>query len=278
MQIKLNSIGITQKTFYFSDERSERKDFATNFSRSYSMQKNYFNLERTLEIPFGDSIVEGTFTIYNIDILKDDFMDALKLGMHNRWNSKLKESFDPILTPSFFESLITQEDLKKIQSTIYAIYRKYGEAGLELARGFNLAHAICDSSHYLSLEDKEDKYDLETSNGKKILFLDDDLFDPITRSLHALGCDDLALYPNENIKSALFAMPFLLYRGEDMLSTHEIRMLLKEIENSMKRPMKQKLDRDTFYEALEIAKALFVKYNEDLIPKKESSKQYKKEE
>lgn len=278
MRVDLNSLGISHKTFYFSDERADREGFLEIFTRNYNMQKNYFHLERALEIPFGDSIVEGKFTISNIDILSDEFMDALKLGMHNRWNSKLKESFDPILHPSFYESLVNQEDLERIQSTLWAIYKRYGEVGLVAARGLNLAHAICDSSHYIPLEDKEDKYDLESSNGKKVLFLEADLFDPITRTLQALGCDDFVFYPNENVKSALFAMPYLLYRGDDMISVHEIRMLLREIECSLPQPVEPTLDRDTYYAALEVAKRLFVKYHEDFIPRKESPKQYRLEE
>ncbi len=278
MNITLNSVGNAPKTFRFFDERTKEGGFYNRFSHSYSMQKNYFYLERALEIPFGDSIVEGDFAIYNINILEDDFMIALKLGMNNRWNSKLKESFDPAINPSFYESLVTQEGLEKIQSTLYAIFKRYGEAGLSVARGLNLAHAICDSSQYFALSDEEDKYDLESSNGKKILFLEDDLFDPIIRTLQALGCDDFAFYPNENVKSALFAIPHLLYNGDTMISAHEIRMLLREIEFSMNQPVKQELDRDTYYEALEIAKRLFIIYNEDLIPRKESFKQYQKEE
>ena len=275
MNITLNSVGNAPKTFHFSDNRAETSEFRNKFSRSYNMQKNYFHPERALEIPFGDSIVEGNFAIYNINILEDDFMNAFKLGIHNRWNSKLQESFDPAINPSFFESLVTQEGLERIESTLYAIFKRHGEKGLELTRSFNLAHAICDSSHYIALSDEEDKYDLESSNGKKMLFLDDAFFDPITRTLQALGCDDFALYPNENVKSALFAMPYLLYRDENMISMHEIRMLLREIESSMKQPVKQVLDRDTYYEALEIAKKLFVKYSGELIPKKESPKQYR---
>lgn len=278
MRITLNLLGNTPKVFSFVDERAENSDFVSSFSTSYQMQKNYYHLERALEIPFGDSIVEGNFTIYNIDILSEEFMEALKLNMHNRWNSRLQESFDPILHPSFLESLVTQEDLERIESTLYAIFKAYGKRGLEAARGLNLAHAICDSSHYIALEDEEDKFDLEMSNGKKVLFLDSDLFDPITRSLQALGCDDFALYPNENVKSALFAMPYLLYRDDNMISAHEIRMLLREIEISMKQPVKRELDRDTYYEALRVARSLFVKYNEDLIPRRSSSKQYKVEE
>ncbi len=278
MNITLNSVGNSPKTFHFLDNRTENSSFYSKFSHSYSMQKNYFYLERALEIPFGDSIVEGNFTVYNINILEDDFMSAFKLGMHNRWNSKLRESFDPAINPSFFESLMTQEDLEKIESTLYAVFKQYGELGLELVRTFNLAHAICDSCHYIAIDDKEDKYDLESSNGKKILYIDADAFDPISRTLQALSCDDFAYHPNENVKSALFAMPYLLYRGENMVSEHEVRMLLREIEYSMKHPVKQELDRDTYHEALGIARSLFLKYNEDLIPKKEAPKQYKKEE
>lgn len=278
MNITLNSVGNSPKTFYFFDERVENGGFYNKITHSYSMQKNYFLLERALEIPFGDSIVEGNFAIYNISILEDDFMDALKLGMHNRWNSRLKESFDPAINPSFFDSLVTQEDLEKIQSTLYAIFKRYGEAGLEVARSFNLAHAICDSCHYIELSDEDDKYDLEVSGGKKILFLESDMFDPITRSLQALGCDTFANYPNENVKSALFAMPYLLYRDANMVSDHEIRMLLREIEASMSEPVKCELDRDTYYEALKIVRQLFVKYNEELIPRKNPSRQYKIEE
>lgn len=276
MNITLNSAGNSPKTFRFCDARTETGGFYNRFAHNYNMQKNYFQLERALEIPFGDSIVEGNFTIYNISILEDDFMTAFKLGMHNRWNSKLQESFDPAINPSFFESLVTNEDLERIQSTLYAVFKRYGELGLELVRSFNLAHAICDSCHYIALEDKEDKYDLETANGKKILFLEADVFDPISRTLQALSCDDFAFYPNENIKSALFAMPYLLYRGENMISEHEIRMLLREIDFSMGEDAKKKeLDRDTFQKALEVVRGLFVKYNEDLIPKKDSFKQYK---
>lgn len=278
MNITLNSVGNSPKTFHFFDDRANNGTFSHKFSHSYSMQKNYFYLERALEIPFGDSIVEGNFAIYNINILEDDFMNSLKLGMHNRWNSKLKESFDPAMNPSFFESLVAQEDLEKIEATLWAVFKRYGELGLELTRTFNLAHAICDSCHYIPIEDKEDKYDLESSDGKKILYLDADAFDPISRTLQALSCDDFAYHPNENVKSALFAMPYLLYRGENMVSEHEVRMLLREIEYSMKHPVKQELDRDTYYEALRIVRDLFLKYNEGLIPKKEAPKQYKKEE
>ncbi len=281
MKITLSLINNKRSIFQFQDVRATTSSFSKTFSQNYALQKNYYYLEKALEIPFGDSIVEDNFTIYNIDLLSPDFMSALKLGMHNRWNSKLQEAFDPAINPSFYEELLTQEDLEKIQATLYAIYRRYGEHGLTEARGLNLAHAICDSTHFIEIEDPDNKYDLELSSSKdkKVLYLDDDMFDPIERALEALGCDALISCQNENIKSALFAMPYLLYRNSNMVSPHEIRMMIKEIEARMEEePISLELDRTSYLQALEICKEIFVRNNEDILPKRKDLRQYQKKE
>lgn len=277
MRITLNPMGDVQKSFYFVDERADKKEFLEAFSKSYSMQKNYYNLEKSFEIPFGDSIIEGNFVIYNIDLLQESFTNALKLGMHNRWNSKLKESFDPALQPSFYESLVTQEDLERIESTLYAIYKRFGEVGLTEARRLNLAQAICDSSHHIEIEDLDDLYDLEKSDkeNRKLFFLDDEVFDPITRAMQAIGCKAFLTYPNENVKSALFAMPYLLYKDSHMVSEQEIMNMLLEIESKVKNPTETTLDRDVYYDAVRVCCELFVKNNKSLLPRKKDLKQYK---
>lgn len=276
MKITLTTLG-DKKSFYFTDARANSQEFVNAFSKSYVMQKNYYYLEKSFEIPFGDSIIEGNFAIYNIDLLTEDFMDALKIGMHNRWNSKLRESFDPALHPSFYESLVTLEDLERIQSTLYAIYKRFGEAGLIEARKINLSQAICDSSHYISVKDPEDIYDLEKSGKKdeKLLFLDDEVFNPITRAIEAIGSNAITSCSNENVKSALFSMPYLLYRDDDMISEQEISTMLLEIESKMKLSNQKSLDRDAYYEAVRICCEIFVKNNSGLLPRKSNLKQYK---
>ncbi len=267
-----------REQFNFEGERLNTPEFVETFKRDYSMQKNYDHLRRAFSIPFGETILEGEFTIYDGTLLTPEFMQAFKFGMHNRWDSTLGEAYDPALNPSMSGCLVSREDLKKIETTLAAIFELFGENGLRLAREFNLAQSIIDICHYIKVDDPEDIYDLPVirNTTKKELVLDYEDFDPIARCIDAFTSSLFSFYPNENIKSALFAVPQLLYADGKFISPSELHILLTEIESSLS-STEVKLDNKTYKEALDICLDIYVRNNKESFPRKGNVKQYPQE-
>lgn len=248
--------------FYFDDSLLEDSTFLEEFDSD-----NYHQLE---EMFLPDD--RRSFLLCRKELITDEFIEDFQFGMNSRWSKKDHKFFDPAIVPYTSDSYLNKQDMFNIQSALAEIYTYYGKEGLKIARGINLAHGLMSVDRCIDIPDDNDEYDLpiNDNNNHKLITLTYDNFDPVKRSLDAMGCSVLTNYPNENVKSALFFMPEILYHNGRMLSYRKIQELIQIVEEYLPVSSNTTLDYKTFWNAVNICKyIIYVERNKDSFPKKD---------
>ena len=230
-------LNIWNKEYCF-DLKEKNRDFIEKFEKDIDLRKKYNTLEHAFNVT-GDFC--ENFVIYDKDILSDEFLENFQYGMNNRWHNYHKCGFDPAINFLIYECVLTSEELKIIQKTLVYISKKYGKDGLAKLRGLYFAGGMAYRYHYIEVLDIHNQYDLpylfevDNEDAYKEIKLDKYDYSPIKRTVDALNSNVFINYPNENVKSALFSMPHLLYNEDgNFISDDEIFILLDECSKKLK--------------------------------------------
>ena len=227
-----------------------------------NQQNNYDSLRKVFRIiPSSDP-----FIIYNEEILTEEFIKNFNTEKNNRVDTNFKISYDPAVV-SLLELSITTKLEKIIQNTLVEINKLYGSKGLEQIRSINLANGLSLNKHFIRLPianndafyqivdldyllsidyNNQELYDL---SGIYNLYLDKSEFNPLKRTIDILNCSMFINYPNENVKSALFSIPHLLYDSNQELHNEEYIYNLLELINSKMSNKHPLLESKLLYEA-----------------------------
>lgn len=244
------------KEYRFNEECFTETDLE-QFKDNYEMRRNYDAIKRYFE-DYCDY-----FAIHDKELLTDSFIQNFKYGMNNRWCDHRKVAFDPAIQPLFSGNSLNENDLYEIQKALATVNKKYGEKGLTSVRGINLAYGVFEQ--HIEIFDPNNLYDLPVDylfdkKDYKVIVLDTKEYSLSQRALDALSCPVFISYPNENIKSALFSMPYLLYDEEgNFLDQASIFDLLQEIYSRILTSLK--LEEESFFQALEICEQIYLEKN-----------------
>lgn len=247
-----------ESEYRFNEECLTETEFES-IKDNQKIKQNYSTIKRYFE-GYCDY-----FAIHDKGILTNNFIQNFKYGMNNRWHPYRKTAFDPAIQPLFSGCLLNEKDLFQIQKVLVQVNAKYGEEGLKKIRGINLAHGVYEQ--HIEIFDPNNLYDLPTNDlcdreEKKVIVLDPKEYSFEKRALDALNCPILIYYPNENVKSALFSMPYLLYNEKgNFLDQTFIFELLEKISSRIKLPTTSQLEEVSFYHALEICKYIYLEKN-----------------
>jgi len=223
---------------YSFDLKKKDYDFIKKFEDDYHLQRNYKIIEHAFN-QNGDFC--ENFIIYDKDILSNEFLENFQYGMNNRWHNFHKCAFDPAINFLIHECCLTAEELKLIQKTLIYINNKYGKEGLEKIRGLYFAGGMAYRYHCIEVLDIHNQYDLPylfdeyNEDGYKEIMLDKYDYSPFKRIDDALNSKVFINYHDENVKSALFSIPHLLYNEDgSFISNEEIFILLNECSTKLK--------------------------------------------
>lgn len=172
-----------------------------------------------------DNGLYSEFFCADLRLLKDDFADKVKFGMHNVWDKSFKHAYDPLFYDNFTGCYYEEEEvLSNLQQAIGDIYTLYGEAGLNGARGFALATGVV-PNNWMYEDSEYPNQCLGTENYEDVT--------PSRRAIDFLKNPLLMQIPNDNIRAALFSCPQLLYKDGKLVSEEELVALLDYIMQNM---------------------------------------------
>lgn len=254
---------IQNEGYYFDSNKFTDEDLKT-FNDSFHLIDNYDLLKIMFSLNPKDC---EFFAIYEKEILSDQFIENFRYGMNNRWSSKDRLAFDPAIHPLFSGYCLSEKEMMNIQKVLVTVNKKYGSIGLEKLREINLAQGLMEIEHYIPVFDPNDRYDLpadelrEGTEYKEIL-LDKSEYDPVRRTLDVLNCEIFINYSNENVKSALFSMPHLLYDEQGIfLDDQSISDLLQMVSKRLGEPKEITLNYEDMWKATNICYQIYLEKN-----------------
>lgn len=259
---------VDNKDYYFH-ESIVKDSLVRKIYNDESFRRNYDILNNIM----GEWCSFGRFIVYYLDFLNEEFIQALDFD-NSKDNLRFddrngKDFFDPIVQPCFRDSLFTEDDLACLQYTLIRVYKKRGKEGLRDLRTMNFAQGIL-STRYIEIEDPEDLYDLPVyqilphMQNCKVITLSTSFFSPVRRTMDFLETKLRFDFPNENIKSALFEFPHLLYNEQnELLNDFMILDLYDRIERKMTDKKTKTLNYDSFWEASYICDQIYLEDNLD---------------
>lgn len=254
---------IQNEGYYFDSNKFTDEDLKT-FNDSFHLIDNYDLLKIMFSLNPKDC---EFFAIYEKEILSDQFIENFRYGMNNRWSSKDRLAFDPAIHPLFTGYCLDEEELMNIQKVLVTVNKKYGSIGLTKLREINLAQGVMEIEHYIPVFDPNDYYDLpadvliDGTEYKEIL-LDKSEYHPVKRTLDVLNCEIFINYSNENVKSALFSMPHLLYDEDgNFLDDQSISNLLQMVSKRLGEPKEITLNYEDMWKATHICYQIYLEQN-----------------
>lgn len=263
--------------FNFSDELGTDEKFIKEFQNNIDWQIYYFTLK--------DHFGESNFFLSDKRLLDKGFIKAISAKSNYKWCEKFKYAFDSAAEPFFSGCLLDDKDISTLQSVLYNIYKKFGRKGINDARNLYIAQGLFDAfTSTIVVQDDEDIYDLEVDymeheEGKivKTLELTNSEYNPEKRAMDALSTKVLVNYPNENVKSALFKFPQLLYKETgELIEEEEILALEEQIESMLPESGQLELNEKMYWASIDACEEIYLEKNSDKLPRKESAQQYQK--
>lgn len=263
--------------FNFSDELGTDEEFIKEFQNNIEWQIYYFTLK--------DHFGEKNFFLSDKRLLDKGFIKAISAKSNYKWCESIKVAFDSATEPIFSGCLLNDSEISTLQTVIYNIYQKFGRKGINDARNLYIAQGLFDSFiSTIVVQDDEDIYDLEVDymeheEGKivKILELANSEYNPEKRVMDALSTKALVNYPNENVKSALFKFPQLLYKETgELIEEEEILTLEEQIEKLLPDREQLELDEKMYWESINACEKIYLEKNLDKLPLKQNPQQYQK--
>lgn len=251
----------------FSEELMQDKEFIKEFRNNIDYQVYYLKLKEH----FG----KQEFFLSDKRVLDKGFIKAISGKGNYKYSKNLDIYFDAIFEPGNSKSSLLPEQIEEIQTLVFDIYEKYGRKGLNDTRNISLSQAMIDKMNYILIKDDQDEYDLdivdELSN-TKILVLNNEKYNFKQRVFDILKCKLFINYLNDNVKSALFNFPQLLYdENNELIDELEMLEMLTRISNLL--PANSfELDDDLYSIAIEECKNIYLEKHNDLIPKKKKEK------
>ncbi len=264
---------VDEENFLVSDLLWDDKDFVDAwYNNPYGMKIIYKRLEKM----FGEDI-EGSFCLYNKELLSRDFLKAFKYGINSRWDEALVQAFDPACEAFTAGCYLKQQDLENIQNMLAMVYKNYGEKGLEILRSINFAQGIMDYSLLIDIKDNDDKYDLvsdglASDSNLKILELKTNKATLEKRVTDVMENSVFLAISNENIKSALFFVNDLLYDEQGKMVDDSRILSLKFKIQFADSSLSKVLNLQDFWKAVKICQEIYLEYYEDRIPRKDKNK------
>lgn len=258
--------------YRFSEELMKDTDFVNKFKNDRDLRDNYLKLRNS----FIENESDDTFYLCYKELVSNDFINFF----FEDYLSALRPTnlddclIDPATSISYFCSLFHDEDFLRIQEALLHIYHFYGDIGLCIARESALAMGITNEP-ILVIEDEDDIYDLPTCEWSnptdKLLTLSNQNFDLKQRVDDLYSSSSFRSFPDENVKSALFSFPHLIYRDGKIIDECELYALMTKISLQMEEHSNY-LDYFAFDEAYEICSDIYLDSYRELLPLKSGKK------